>query len=183
MHACISRCVAYAINMHTIPTQLISGGQKRRVSLAAALIHNPSLLVLDEPCVGLDPLLRQRYLYKVQYWGICMRLLYNIRLTYISYMCRIWEYLTEISTKQGKTVIISTHYIEETKFCDKVSQTKLDSFINMIFYAYIFPIIDRISARWSSFSWGQSDFIVVIVPIHEISRCFHPALSNWWKYI
>ncbi|XP_021953528.2 ABC transporter G family member 23 [Folsomia candida] len=72
--------------------QKLSGGQKRRVSLAAAMIHNPSLLVLDEPCVGLDPLLRER----------------------------IWQYLSEISSKQGKTVIISTHYFEETKFCDKV---------------------------------------------------------------
>ncbi|XP_035701741.1 ABC transporter G family member 23-like [Folsomia candida] len=72
----------------------LSGGQKRRVSMAAAMIHNPPLLVLGEPCVGLDPLLRQR----------------------------IWEYLSKISGEQGKTIIISTHYIEETRFCDKACE-------------------------------------------------------------
>ncbi|XP_035711579.1 ABC transporter G family member 20 isoform X2 [Folsomia candida] len=71
--------------------QYLSGGQKRRVSLAACMIHNPNLLVLDEPTVGLDPLLRQR----------------------------IWQHLFEIS-RSGTTIILSTHYVEESKRCDKV---------------------------------------------------------------
>ncbi|XP_021959620.2 ABC transporter G family member 23 [Folsomia candida] len=72
--------------------QYLSGGQKRRVSLAVVMIHNPPLLVLDEPTVGLDPTLRQR----------------------------IWEHLFDLSRTRGTTMIISTHYIEECKRCDKV---------------------------------------------------------------
>jgi ABC-type multidrug transport system ATPase subunit len=54
----------------------LSGGQKRRVSLAIALINNPPLLILDEPTVGVDPILREA----------------------------IWSYLVKIS-KEGLTVI------------------------------------------------------------------------------
>lgn len=39
----------------------LSGGQQRRVSLAVAMLHNPRLLILDEPTVGIDPVLRARY--------------------------------------------------------------------------------------------------------------------------
>ncbi|CAB3377515.1 Hypothetical predicted protein [Cloeon dipterum] len=70
----------------------LSGGQKRRVSLAAALLHDPELLILDEPTVGVDPVLRHS----------------------------IWEYLVEITQKQNKAVIITTHYIEEARQADKI---------------------------------------------------------------
>ncbi|KAM9727158.1 ABC transporter G family member 20 isoform 2-T2 [Menidia menidia] len=65
----------------------LSGGQRRRVSLGAALLQNPELLILDEPTVGVDPVLR----------------------------AKIWQHLVEI-VKTGKTsVIITTHYIEEAR--------------------------------------------------------------------
>lgn len=65
----------------------ISGGQKRRVSLAAALVHSPPLLILDEPTVGVDPLLRQS----------------------------IWKHLVTLAQSEKITVVITTHYIEEAR--------------------------------------------------------------------
>jgi len=69
----------------------LSGGQKRRLSLAVALLHEPELLILDEPTVGVDPLMRYR----------------------------IWDYLRSI-TQTGVTVIVTTHYIEEARQADRV---------------------------------------------------------------
>lgn len=64
-----------------------SGGQQRRISFAVALIHEPELLILDEPTVGVDPLLR----------------------------FRIWNFLVDISRTKNVTVLMSTHYIEEAR--------------------------------------------------------------------
>lgn len=69
----------------------LSGGQKRRVSLAVALLHEPRLLLLDEPTVGVDPELR----------------------------ARIWEHLRKIS-EDGITVVLTTHYIDEAGKADRV---------------------------------------------------------------
>ena len=69
----------------------LSGGQRRRVSFACAVIHKPRLSILDEPTVGVDPLIREK----------------------------IWDYLLEM-TKEGKTIILTTHYIEETRRADVI---------------------------------------------------------------
>nr|XP_023029076.1 ABC transporter G family member 23-like [Leptinotarsa decemlineata] len=69
-----------------------SGGEKRRVSFASAVIHKPELLILDEPTVGVDPLLRER----------------------------IWNYLVDMTKKLGTSVIITTHYIEECRQTDRI---------------------------------------------------------------
>ena len=64
-----------------------SGGQQRRISFAITLVHDPDLLILDEPTVGVDPLLRER----------------------------IWNYLVELTQTKNVTILLSTHYIEEAK--------------------------------------------------------------------
>ncbi|KAH8324830.1 hypothetical protein KR074_007052 [Drosophila pseudoananassae] len=64
-----------------------SGGQQRRLSFACAMIHDPELLILDEPTVGLDPMLREK----------------------------IWNFLVETTRNSKLAVIITTHYIEEAK--------------------------------------------------------------------
>ncbi|VEN44622.1 unnamed protein product, partial [Callosobruchus maculatus] len=65
----------------------LSGGQQRRVSLGAAMLHTPDLLILDEPTVGVDPILR----------------------------ANIWNYLVTESKERNCSIIITTHYIEEAK--------------------------------------------------------------------
>ena len=69
-----------------------SGGQQRRVSFAISLLHNPELIILDEPTVGVDPMLRQN----------------------------IWKHLLHLSRVNNKTIIITTHYIEEARQANRV---------------------------------------------------------------
>lgn len=78
------------LNSSTNRTKLIrqlSGGQKRRISLAIALLHEPALLILDEPTVGLDPILREV----------------------------IWKHLNYLTKKNKNTILLTTHYIEESR--------------------------------------------------------------------
>ena len=70
----------------------LSGGMKRRLTIARALLHTPRLLILDEPTTGLDPQVRHL----------------------------IWDKLRELK-KEGLTVLITTHYMEEAfQLCDKI---------------------------------------------------------------
>lgn len=75
------------------PFQALSGGFKRRYVLARALMHNPDVLILDEPTAGIDVEQRRA----------------------------LWKYLQELH-KQGKTIILTSHYLEEVELlCDRVA--------------------------------------------------------------
>lgn len=69
----------------------LSGGLRRRVSLACALVHRPSLLILDEPTVGVDPQLRASF----------------------------WEHFRRMAD-QGVTILISSHVMDEAERCDRL---------------------------------------------------------------
>jgi ABC-2 type transport system ATP-binding protein len=70
----------------------LSGGMQRRLELACALVHRPTLLVLDEPTAGIDPLLRTR----------------------------VWQELDRLR-QTGVTVIVTTQYVSEAEYCDSVA--------------------------------------------------------------
>lgn len=71
----------------------LSGGMKRRLMIARSLLHEPRLLVLDEPTTGLDPQVRQE----------------------------IWQRLEELRRISGVTILLSTHYMEEAeKLCERL---------------------------------------------------------------
>ena len=69
----------------------LPGGYKQRLSMAAALLHQPKILFLDEPTSGIDPLARRDF----------------------------WRQITDLSVK-GTTIIITTHFMEEAEYCDRM---------------------------------------------------------------
>ncbi len=77
------------------PVQSFSGGMKRRLSLAIALLHQPQVLILDEPTVGIDPLLRQK----------------------------IWQQLRAIADS-GVSIVLTTHVMDEAEKCDYLAMLR-----------------------------------------------------------
>lgn len=76
-----------------IPSRMLSGGMKRRLMIARAMIHEPKLLILDEPTAGVDIELRRS----------------------------MWEFLTDIN-EQGTSIILTTHYLEEAEMlCRRIA--------------------------------------------------------------
>ncbi len=69
----------------------LSGGQRARVSLSIALVHDPDILILDEPTVGLDPVLRKQ----------------------------LWEHFHSLAN-EGKTLLVSSHVMDEAERCDRI---------------------------------------------------------------
>lgn len=96
--AALKERIAYVSNLVQLDDALTkkvaaySGGMKRRLSLAIALVHDPKLLILDEPTVGIDPELRQS----------------------------VWEELLELKA-QGKTIVLTTHVMDEAAKCEVIA--------------------------------------------------------------
>lgn len=74
------------------PVEKLSGGQRRRIDIARALLHSPKILILDEPTTGLDPQTRKL----------------------------LWDVVTDLRRKENLTVFLTTHYMEETADADYV---------------------------------------------------------------
>ena len=136
------------------PSHLVSncsGGQRRRLSLAVALMHRPDLLVLDEPTVGVDPILRQK----------------------------IWEFLKSLTINSKKTILVTTHFMGETSFADKVGflrQGKLiaeDTQTNLM-RQYQINSIDELFLELSKKSERESncEAIPVIVPTTTVGKSY-----------
>jgi ABC-2 type transport system ATP-binding protein len=70
-----------------------SGGMKRRLEIARGMLHQPQILFLDEPTLGLDPQTRQS----------------------------IWTHLNELRDRKGITIFMTTHYMDEAEFCDRIA--------------------------------------------------------------
>ncbi|MFD2681660.1 ABC transporter ATP-binding protein [Bacillus seohaeanensis] len=94
--------ITYAADLVNLTDELnkkvsaYSGGMKRRLSLAIALIQNPKILILDEPTVGIDPELR----------------------------LIIWKELKRLKTEEGKTIIVTTHVMDEAERCDYIAMVR-----------------------------------------------------------
>lgn len=90
----VMRTVDLEDSMDKIVAQF-SGGMKRRLSLAIAMLHEPSVLILDEPTVGMDPILRKS----------------------------IWKSFTALK-ETGVTIIVTTHVMDEADKCDRLGMIR-----------------------------------------------------------
>ena len=82
------------VQLNQVKNQLaktLSGGEKTRLALGTALVGAPELIILDEPTVGLDPILRKQ----------------------------LWQIFKELN-KKGKTLLISSHVMDEAENCDHI---------------------------------------------------------------
>lgn len=84
-----------------IRAKSLSGGWKQRLSLACCLIHKPQLLFLDEPTAGVDPKARKDF----------------------------WDYLNKVAHRDGTTILVTTHYMDEAEKCSNLGYINLGSLL------------------------------------------------------
>ncbi|MFT4861350.1 MAG: ABC-2 type transport system ATP-binding protein [Pseudohongiellaceae bacterium] len=111
----------------------LSGGMKRRLMIARALVHEPRLLILDEPTAGVDIELRRS----------------------------MWEFLTEIN-KSGTTIILTTHYLEEAEYLCRniaiidegkiIENTSMKNLLSQLdSQVFIMDVVGSLSAVYANF--------------------------------
>lgn len=81
------------VDKQKLLVETYSGGMKRRLEIARGLLHYPKVLFLDEPTVGLDPQTRSH----------------------------IWEYILKLKEKEGITMFLTTHYLDEAEISDRIA--------------------------------------------------------------
>jgi ribosome-dependent ATPase len=84
----------FALGAHAdTPAEALPVGLRQRLSLAVAMVHEPEVLILDEPTSGVDPVARDAF----------------------------WELLGDLSRRDGVTIFVSTHFMNEGERCDRIS--------------------------------------------------------------
>ena len=141
-----------------LPSRTLSGGMKRRLMIARALIHEPKVLILDEPTAGVDIEIRRS----------------------------MWEFLIELN-EQGTTIVLTTHYLEEaeqlcrniaiinhgeiienTTMKELISRLDIETFIlDVDQMPAEFPQIDNVTFRQRDDSCIEID-VAKVVPINQI---------------
>jgi len=95
--------------------RMLSGGMKRRLMIAKAIVHKPEIIILDEPTAGVDIDLKKK----------------------------LWDYM-KILNKEGKTIVITTHYLEEVEeLCDRIAIIKSGEVIKSDTKENLKSIIDK----------------------------------------
>ena len=126
----------------------LSGGWKQRLSLGAALIHDPKLLLLDEPTAGVDPKARRDF----------------------------WNYITQLTT-QGITSLVSTHYMDEAERCNRLAYIvygdlmaegtipEIIKKVRLITWAAtgegLIELIDKMDRRAAHLRWAMKSILVL----------------------
>ena len=122
----------------------LSGGQKQRLAIALALVHDPEVVILDEPTTGLDPALRRG----------------------------LWEIIQNLKA-QGKTVILSTHYMEEAEtLCDRVAIMNFGQVVALDTPA---NLIHRLGSD-NAPSWLQP--LIKIIPVTHLANGLRKVMNE-----
>ena len=129
----------------------LSGGQKRRVDIARALIHDPEILILDEPTTGLDPQTRKT----------------------------VWKVVNDLRKEKGLTVFLTTHYMEEVTDADYIVILNKGEIVAEgspleLKNKYTGDFI-------STYSVSKEDIVLLGLPFNEIPNGYRIEVANTYE--